>query len=644
MAQQLRLRRGTKAQHEVFTGALGEATANTTEGRIHLHDGITPGGNATLMESDALTSFAPDTVPLRGAAATDDEGTSQFAAPKLPNHPLRPTEGIYSVASIADLANIPSGLLVDGARFDVTSFWPGLNLGGGRFVWSSAQGKSGHNGITVIDPDKLSELGIVGVFGNYFTPAGSGTGCFIRLWASALQESMLSPFWAGCLGDQGTDDTIPLQETINLGTLQGYAIGLGRAKYRTTAPLTIPQNPAPGGAYGVRIQGLNTNWTSISEIFGDHTGAAILNLKGANGCTIKGVKLLSGPTAFPRCALVLGRDSNVDSCGWHNLSEIFIDGHFSHAAIYSIASEENYWSDIFVQLRGGGAKYGFYTGVSDALAVDSLPTSTNLANTVRKMNIWQWEGAADHSSIYIEGAQAVGSWSFIDCYCIPKGGSYYTISNGAIDGLPMLGPVSFINCSGEIYAPVDPFTDTPLYAFNLKSAGNISLKGLTISGGRCQLINAGGLRKILNVGPNLALIKPNIFIPELEDPTTGVSVVRNKVSGGSFEVANSSDWTALPLSGWVNNFGSPYPSAAYRVDSAGVLHFRGIINNSSSGPGPIAQLPPGFEPSFTNFLSTIDSGSAAKLTLSNTGLLSLTTGAGTELLLNGVSLQLRSDT
>jgi hypothetical protein len=44
MPKQVRLRRGTTAQHTTFVGADGEVTFDTTKKVLVLHDGITPGG------------------------------------------------------------------------------------------------------------------------------------------------------------------------------------------------------------------------------------------------------------------------------------------------------------------------------------------------------------------------------------------------------------------------------------------------------------------------------------------------------------------------------------------------------------------------------------------------------------------------
>ncbi|HMJ89918.1 MAG TPA: hypothetical protein VK530_08885 [Candidatus Acidoferrum sp.] len=44
MPKQVRLRRGTTAQHTAFTGAEGEVTFDTTKKVLVVHDGATPGG------------------------------------------------------------------------------------------------------------------------------------------------------------------------------------------------------------------------------------------------------------------------------------------------------------------------------------------------------------------------------------------------------------------------------------------------------------------------------------------------------------------------------------------------------------------------------------------------------------------------
>ncbi len=44
MTKQVQLRRGTAAEHAVFTGAVGELTIDTTNDVAVVHDGVTQGG------------------------------------------------------------------------------------------------------------------------------------------------------------------------------------------------------------------------------------------------------------------------------------------------------------------------------------------------------------------------------------------------------------------------------------------------------------------------------------------------------------------------------------------------------------------------------------------------------------------------
>lgn len=51
MARQLQLRRGTTAQHTVFTGAAGEVTIDTDKDALVVHDGVQAGGFPAARES-----------------------------------------------------------------------------------------------------------------------------------------------------------------------------------------------------------------------------------------------------------------------------------------------------------------------------------------------------------------------------------------------------------------------------------------------------------------------------------------------------------------------------------------------------------------------------------------------------------------
>ncbi len=58
MSRQIQLRRGTSAEHEDFTGAIGEVTVDTTNNTLRVHDGQTPGGTS-MARRDEIPDLTP---------------------------------------------------------------------------------------------------------------------------------------------------------------------------------------------------------------------------------------------------------------------------------------------------------------------------------------------------------------------------------------------------------------------------------------------------------------------------------------------------------------------------------------------------------------------------------------------------------
>ena len=52
MSRQIQIRRGSAAEHENFTGAIGEITMDTTNNTLRVHDGVTAGGTALAKQSE----------------------------------------------------------------------------------------------------------------------------------------------------------------------------------------------------------------------------------------------------------------------------------------------------------------------------------------------------------------------------------------------------------------------------------------------------------------------------------------------------------------------------------------------------------------------------------------------------------------
>ena len=72
MARQVQLRRGTTAQTNSFTGAVGEVTVDTDKDTVVVHDGSTAGGHAlpTSLADLGVTSTAAEINALDGIPAT----------------------------------------------------------------------------------------------------------------------------------------------------------------------------------------------------------------------------------------------------------------------------------------------------------------------------------------------------------------------------------------------------------------------------------------------------------------------------------------------------------------------------------------------------------------------------------------------
>lgn len=84
MATQLRLRRGTTAEHSTFTGASGEVTVDTTKKTLVVHDGTTAGGNPVLSAAE-------------GAVGTSNVADSAVTTAKIANSAV-------TLAKITDVA------------------------------------------------------------------------------------------------------------------------------------------------------------------------------------------------------------------------------------------------------------------------------------------------------------------------------------------------------------------------------------------------------------------------------------------------------------------------------------------------------------------------------------------------------------
>jgi hypothetical protein len=89
MSKQVKIRRGTAAEHATFTGVVGEVTVDTTNKTVRVHDGSTAGGNPVALASGAnasgtwginVTGNAATATSLSGTLAVASGGTGSATA------------------------------------------------------------------------------------------------------------------------------------------------------------------------------------------------------------------------------------------------------------------------------------------------------------------------------------------------------------------------------------------------------------------------------------------------------------------------------------------------------------------------------------------------------------------------------------
>lgn len=438
---------------------------------------------------------------------------------------------------------------------------------------------------------------------------------------------------------QARTKTLDVTSAINAAIASlgatGGTVRMPKGLYRTTAQISLPSHISlvGDGQFG----GNSAYDQGCTTIYGDHSGQAILSLVGSVSCMPSDLCLQSGPTSgsYPQTGLMLGRSSTA-SAGYHKIMRVSVYGNYGTAPIFSIASEDNYWEDINVWLYGGTAKWCFYTSIGNSFPAITTPlvTSSNLDNVFTRIWFTNSVNNADAACIYIDGAEAVGSWSFYGSYLTAFSGSYVTINNGAVDGLSMLGPITFVGVNGERLSGGDP-----VYGFDLKADIAVTLPNLTIFGCRFDF-QAGANHYQIRQSINLSLTQPNISIkPPEAFPYAANLLYRDKILGGAMNVGRFAAWQAATLaSGWSALFGAPYPAASYMIDSTGRVHLRGTV--TGGGVGKIMTLPDGYRPTVKWRLPTTANGAVALISVDTSGNVNLDTGSATSVELGNLSFDM----
>jgi hypothetical protein len=205
MSKQVRFRRGTTAQHSVFTGPAGEITVDTDEKALVVHDGVVAGG-IPVARADRPRGFTK---------------VEYFTS-----------SGTYSISGKTDLKRIR--VLASGGG------------GGGGSGGDNSGGAQGGQGIVTIEATSLPATVAVTIGAGGGQNASGGTTSFGTFISCS----------GGGAGNQGSQSasSIPGSASgtgvINLGAQSGVSgVGLGSAQGRGGSPWG-------GGRYGEAGKGL----------------------------------------------------------------------------------------------------------------------------------------------------------------------------------------------------------------------------------------------------------------------------------------------------------------------------------------------------------------------------------------------------
>lgn len=259
------------------------------------------------------------------------------------------------------------------------------------------------------------------------------------------------------------DATSAIVATVAAAAVAGGIVFFPPGFYKTTATIYVPRWVH---IVGCGMYGPGMTYDGISVIYGVHTQAAILSYKGTFGSRLEDILLHGDPVSTPKTGLCLGRNLGLGSAGNHSFRNVNVDGYYSQAAVYQIASEENIMVNLNIYLRGGGALFPLYIAQGDSLAVDSLGSSSHLNCSWYGLRVSSEVANDNAACIMIFAGAGTGDLNFFGGYLLPARGAYVSV-NVNQDGASMVRGLYFYGMSGEI----NPASTGPIYGYRFQSAG-----------------------------------------------------------------------------------------------------------------------------------------------------------------------------
>jgi len=389
---------------------------------------------------------------------------------------------------------------------------------------------------------------------------------------------------------------------------------------------------------------------SGTQIIGSHTGKCILSLVGSLFCVVDGITLSGDTAATPKTSLLLGRSSSASS-GSHSFYNVNINGYYSIAGLYNIASEDNCFYSCYI-LPNAAPFAGAYFSQADTQSIGGLTASSMEHNTFFGGNIGSADTTSGSTGLYIDCGAATGHIHFYSVFFLKGGGdSFIYMRLGAIDGLDTTFPIGFHDCAGEI------INTAPTNGLHISSAQSRILSGFTATNIRFQTPSTNHI--LCDGAGSVRLIGANISTPQLTGSTITSTFMRVDQSSLSmlFEasitisdansvcntiVTNPLEFYTLATltNSWVSTFGvsNGFFAPAYIKDQLGYVHLRGLANGGTVGQA-IFTLPVGFRPYASCIYPVISNGVFGSLNVNSDGTVVLNAGSNMYVSLDGITFK-----
>ena len=150
MATQLQLRRGTTAENDVFTGAVGELTMDTDTNGLRIHDGSTVGGVQVptsgtadyVVEWQAPTDLNNYTWYRKYKSGWIEQGGSALGTgSRTVTFPIPMADTNYSVMAVANRSDAEAITSVSFTTKTTTSVnFAVSNINSSAYTWNSSNG------------------------------------------------------------------------------------------------------------------------------------------------------------------------------------------------------------------------------------------------------------------------------------------------------------------------------------------------------------------------------------------------------------------------------------------------------------------------------------------------------------------------